>query len=97
MTRADIESIRGVSVSSQIMRQLEERGWIEIVGYKEVVGKPALWATTNSFLADLGLQNLSELPVLNSKGQFFSDQFTAAFNPERSEEVETINTESELN
>ncbi len=74
VTRADIESVRGVSVSSHIIRNLEEKGWIESVGRKDVLGRPLLYATTKIFLADLGLQSLKELPVisqnegLNEKG-----------------------------
>ena len=65
VTRADIEAVRGVSVSSQIVRNLEEKGWIESVGRKDVLGRPLLYATTKSFLADLGLQSLKELPVIS--------------------------------
>ena len=65
VTRADIEAVRGVGVSSQIVRNLEEKGWIESVGRKDVLGRPLLYATTKSFLADLGLQSLQELPVIS--------------------------------
>jgi segregation and condensation protein B len=64
VTRGDIEEIRGVSVNTQTIRTLEERGWIEVVGHKEVAGRPALYATTKHFLSDLGLRALSELPPL---------------------------------
>ena len=64
VTRGDIEDIRGVTVSSQIVKQLEERGWIEAIGYREAPGRPALYATTRSFLDDLGLASLDQLPVL---------------------------------
>ncbi len=64
VTRGDIEEIRGVAVSSQIMRTLEERGWIETVGHRDVPGRPALYATTQRFLSDLNLRDLSELPPL---------------------------------
>lgn len=64
VTRGDIEDIRGVTVSSQIIKSLEERGWIDTVGHREVPGRPALWATTKLFLDDLGLLSLKELPVL---------------------------------
>lgn len=63
-TRGDIEEIRGVSINSQIVRQLEERGWVEEIGYRDTVGRPALLATTQRFLEDLGLQSLEELPAL---------------------------------
>jgi segregation and condensation protein B len=64
VTRGDIEDIRGVTVSSQIVRQLEERGWIEAIGYREAPGRPALYATTRQFLDDLGLASLDQLPPL---------------------------------
>jgi segregation and condensation protein B len=62
ITRGDIEAIRGVSVSSQIMKTLQERGWIKVVGHREVPGRPQLYATTNDFLDYFGLQDLSQLP-----------------------------------
>ena len=65
VTRGDIEDIRGVTVSSQIVRQLEERGWIDAIGYREAPGRPALYATTRQFLDDLGLHSLDQLPVLD--------------------------------
>lgn len=64
VTRGDVEEIRGVAVNTQIVRTLEERGWIEVVGHKEVPGRPALFGTTKQFLGDLGLRALSELPPL---------------------------------
>ncbi len=64
VTRGDIEDIRGVVVSTQIVRTLEARGWIDVVGHREVPGRPALYATTKQFLDDLGLRSLSELPPL---------------------------------
>lgn len=64
VTRGDIEDIRGVAVNTQIIKTLEERGWIEVVGQREVPGRPALFATTRRFLSDLGLRALSELPPL---------------------------------
>lgn len=66
VTRGDIEDIRGVTVSPQIVRTLEERGWIEVVGHREVPGRPALFATTRRFLDDLGLQAVTDLPALES-------------------------------
>ena len=65
VTRGDIEDIRGVTVSSQIVKQLEERGWIEAIGYREAPGRPALYATTRQFLDDLGLASLDQLPTLD--------------------------------
>jgi segregation and condensation protein B len=64
VTRGDIESIRGVSVSTNIVKTLEDRQWIEIVGHRETPGRPALYATTKQFLDDLGLRSLAELPPL---------------------------------
>jgi segregation and condensation protein B len=65
VTRGDIEDIRGVMVSSQIIKQLEDRGWIEAIGYREAPGRPALFATTRQFLDDLGLGSLEQLPLLD--------------------------------
>jgi segregation and condensation protein B len=64
VTRGDIEDIRGVTVSSQIIQTLENRGWIDAVGQRETPGRPALYATTRHFLDDLGLRSLQELPAL---------------------------------
>jgi segregation and condensation protein B len=66
VTRGDIEDIRGVVVSSQIMKQLEDRGWIEAIGHRDAPGRPALYATTRQFLDDLGLDSLDKLPLLDS-------------------------------
>jgi segregation and condensation protein B len=67
-TRGDIENIRGVSVSSGVLKALEARGWIEVVGHREVPGRPALYATTKGFLDDLALRSLDELPALDDLG-----------------------------
>ena len=64
VTRGDIEEIRGVTVSSEVLKRLEERGWIDVIGHKETPGRPALYATTSTFLDDLGLRSLQELPPL---------------------------------
>ena len=64
VTRGDIESIRGVSVSTYVIKALEDRQWIEVVGHRETPGRPALYATTKQFLDDLNLLSLSELPPL---------------------------------
>jgi len=64
VTRGDIEDIRGVAVSAQIVQSLENRGWIDVVGHRDAPGRPALYATTKSFLDDLGLRSLQELPPL---------------------------------
>jgi segregation and condensation protein B len=65
VTRGDIEEIRGVTVASQIVKQLEDRGWVESIGYRESPGRPALLATTRQFLDDLGLESLAQLPPLD--------------------------------
>ena len=69
VTRGDIEDIRGVTVNSLLLKQLEDRGWIEVIGHKEAIGRPALFATTKHFLEDLGLETLDQLPLLDSPVQ----------------------------
>ena len=69
VTRGDIEDIRGVAVSTQVIKQLEDRNWVEIIGHRDAIGKPALYATTRQFLDDLGLQTLNQLPPLEHVGQ----------------------------
>ena len=64
VTRGDIEAIRGVAVSTNVVKTLEDRQWIEVVGHRETPGRPALYATTKTFLDDLGLRSLAELPPL---------------------------------
>ncbi len=66
VTRGDIEDIRGVSVSTQIIRTLEDRGWIEVLGYRDAPGKPALFGTTKQFLDDLSLRSIQDLPALDT-------------------------------
>lgn len=63
VTRGDMEDIRGVTINSMIIKQLEDRGWIEVIGHREAVGRPALFATTRQFLDDLGLASLDQLPI----------------------------------
>ncbi len=65
VTRGDIEDIRGVTVATQIIKQLEDRGWVDAIGYRESAGRPALLATTRQFLDDLGLASLEQLPLLD--------------------------------
>ena len=72
VTRGDIEDIRGVAVSTQIIQSLEARGWIDAVGHRETPGRPALYATTRQFLDDLGLRSLEELPPLEEIAQTLS-------------------------
>ena len=69
VTRGDIEEIRGVAVNANVIKALEERGWIDVVGHRDTPGRPALFATTRRFLDDLGLRSLSELPPLEQLGQ----------------------------
>lgn len=69
VTRGDIEDIRGVTVSSQIIKQLEDRGWVEVIGHREAPGRPALFATTRQFLDDLGLGSLDQLPALEGAAE----------------------------
>ena len=64
VTRGDMEDIRGVTINSLIIKQLEDRGWVEVIGHRETVGRPALFATTRQFLDDLGLASLDQLPPL---------------------------------
>lgn len=64
VTRGDIEDIRGVMVSSSVLKTLESRGWVDVVGYRDTPGRPGLYATTRKFLEDLGLRSLTELPPL---------------------------------
>jgi segregation and condensation protein B len=88
VTRGDIEEIRGVTVSSNVIKTLEDRGWIETIGHRETPGRPALLATTRAFLDDLGLRSLEELPVLESGGQVpaeFELQFADAVRAASSE------------
>jgi segregation and condensation protein B len=66
VTRGDMEDIRGVTISSLLIKQLEDRGWVEVIGHREAAGRPALYATTRQFLDDLGLQSLDQLPLLDN-------------------------------
>ena len=93
-TRGDIEEIRGVTVNPNVIRQLEERGWIEVIGHRESPGRPALFATTGSFLDDLGLRSLADLPPLagsEPKGEefeLFANEFKDKVTPEVPESTE---------
>ena len=88
VTRGDIESIRGVSVSSSIMRTLTDRNWIKIVGYRDVPGKPAMFSTTNEFLDYFGLERLSELPDLPDIKE--PQNFNLDLEPESLDESTTV-------
>ncbi|MBI5277876.1 MAG: SMC-Scp complex subunit ScpB [Burkholderiales bacterium] len=69
VTRGDMEDIRGVTINTQLLKQLEDRGWVEVIGHREAAGRPALYATTRQFLDDLGLQSLDQLPELGTPGE----------------------------
>ncbi len=86
-TRGDIEEIRGVVVSPNIIKALEARGWIDVVGHKEVPGRPELFATTKAFLDDLNLSTLEELPPLDDLGSLVAT-VPAAERPPVTEEPE---------
>ena len=75
VTRGDIEDIRGVTVNSQLIKQLEDRGWVEVIGHRETVGRPGLYATTRQFLDDLGLESLEQLPMLESAAEQAASMF----------------------
>lgn len=90
VTRGDIESIRGVTINSNIVQTLFDRGWIEVVGHKQLPGKPELLATTNKFLDDLGLEALEELPPLPNIEDSFSSQ-------KGQDLIEEYDTQKELN
>ena len=83
VTRGDIEDVRGVSVSPQIIQTLEARGWIDVIGHRETPGRPALYATTKTFLDDLGLRALSELPPLEEIAQTLAFEPAAPASPEQ--------------
>ena len=87
VTRGDIEAIRGVSVSSSVTQTLTERGWIEVIGHKEVPGRPGLYATTRKFLDDLGLASLKDLPPLADLGSLVV--------PEKAEEPQDVESQTE--
>ncbi|OYQ41278.1 SMC-Scp complex subunit ScpB [Rhodoferax sp. TH121] len=69
VTRGDMEDIRGVTISSLLIKQLEDRGWVEVIGHREAPGRPALFATTKQFLDDLGIASLDQLPLLEPPAQ----------------------------
>ncbi len=97
VTRGDIEDIRGVTVSSQIIKTLEERGWIEVLGHRDAPGRPALFGTTKHFLDDLGLKALDELPGLASEGEVLlaaGDKLAGLFPAEESPEENSSHEQS---
>ena len=78
VTRGDMEDIRGVTINSLLIKQLEDRGWVEVIGHREAPGRPALFATTKHFLDDLGLASLGDLPPLEAMGQANADMLANA-------------------
>jgi segregation and condensation protein B len=92
VTRGEIEEVRGVAVSSNVMKQLEDRGWVEVIGHKETIGRPGLYATTKQFLDDLSLPNLQSLPLLEDAAPTFESlgQGVIEFDPAAT--VETVVT-----
>lgn len=100
VTRGDIEEIRGVAVNSLTIKQLEDRGWVEVVGHRDTIGRPALLATTRHFLDDLGLACLSQLPVLSTplSGQDALDALTrSGLNVIESNAAAQVDATAELN
>jgi segregation and condensation protein B len=80
VTRGDMEDIRGVTINSVLLKQLEDRGWVEVIGHREAPGRPALYATTKQFLDDLGLASLDQLPLMNPAQ--FEDKLLESLSPE---------------
>jgi segregation and condensation protein B len=81
VTRGDMEDIRGVTINSLLIKQLEDRGWVEVIGHREAPGRPGLYATTKQFLDDLGLASLDQLPMLDNPLQA-SQAFESLVPPE---------------
>jgi segregation and condensation protein B len=98
VTRGEIEEIRGVTVSSSVVKQLEDRGWIEVVGHKDTVGRPGLYATTRQFLNDLSLTTLQDLPMLDDADAQAESiaQKVIEFEGEHPELVAPANAEDEV-
>ena len=97
VTRGDIEEIRGVAVSSQVLKTLESRGWIESIGTRDTPGKPALYATTPQFMDDLNLRSLQELPALEEMGTLLEEGIVDEPAKAESEAAGPATTESETN
>jgi segregation and condensation protein B len=93
ITRGEIEEVRGVAVSSHIVKSLTERGWVKVIGHKEVPGRPALLATTKTFLDYFSLNNLADLPSADMFGENLQD----AINAEQAADVEQLSAGSTLN
>jgi segregation and condensation protein B len=97
VTRGDIEEIRGVAVSTQVLKTLEARGWVESIGTRDTPGKPALYATTPQFMDDLNLRSLQELPALEEMGTLLEAGIVDEPAKVESEVAESESTESEPN
>ena len=102
VTRGDMEDIRGVTINSLIIKQLEDRGWVEVIGHRETVGRPALFATTRQFLDDLGLSSLDQLPPLEGNeiqesalDRLDFEALSASPAPETAEAAEEVLTDTE--
>ena len=95
VTRGEIEEIRGVAVSSNVMKQLEDRGWVEVIGHKETIGRPGLYATTKQFLDDLSLPNLQSLPLLEDAAPTFESLGQGVIEFDQTATVETVITMKE--
>lgn len=96
VTRGDIEGIRGVAVSGNVMQTLQDRGWIEAIGHRDSIGRPALWATTEAFLTDLQLSDLTELPPLTELGELvLPDLMEMPSEAEEEAEAEAIENQAE--
>ena len=96
VTRGDIEGIRGVAVSGNVMQTLQDRGWIEAIGHRDSIGRPALWATTEAFLTDLQLSDLTELPPLTELGELvLPDLMEMPAEAEEEAEAEAIENQAE--
>jgi segregation and condensation protein B len=78
VTRGDMEDIRGVTINSMIFKQLEDRGWVEVIGHREAAGRPALYATTKQFLDDLGVDSLEKLPIMENRADRVPDAIELA-------------------
>ena len=93
VTRGDMEDIRGVTINTLIIKQLEDRGWVNVIGHRETVGRPALYATTRQFLDDLGIASLDQLPLMD--GQVISPEqivFGLSNNQPRAGSIATVRT-----
>lgn len=89
-TRGDMEDIRGVTINSLILKQLEDRGWVEVIGHRDSVGRPALFATTKQFLDDLGIESLAQLPELGPLQDQVLEQFERFDDVKPSHETQAV-------